>query len=937
MSRIAHIVAGALALSACLPAAPAGAQTTRVSVATDGTQANGPSKDVVISRDGKIVAFSSDASNLVTGDTNGVRDVFVRDIAGNTTTRISVASDGTERPEASGAADVTLVGLPVTFPGTGGLAISDDGNIVAFTSSAAFDAADVNSCADAGSTVPCVDIYVRDRTSGQTTRVSVASDGTQANGHSTQPRLSGDGRYVLFASTANNLVVGDTNNVSDIFLHDRVTHATTRVSVGAAGQQGTFASTNPTISADGRVVGFIANPSSFGDLLPATCGDPCARAFVRTLANVASVRWLPLSPSWEQNPPSPSMNRVFASRLLFNADGTLAIVQIGFQASLQSFSTFEYHDLESGAITVSSGPFGARSLGLSATSDGRTVAVATGASDMLSISASAWILVIDRSFNFYQPVPATPSGVWTVSPSLSATGRLLAFSSEETALVIGDTNSAADIFVLDRDPDNDGMPTVWETFYGLDPNAANGAVDTDSDGQTNLQEYLAGTHPTATQTRYFAEGAANSFFSTRIALANPGATDAAVLVRFLGQNGLRSAIHVTVPANSRRTLLPRQYSTAPDAAFSSIVESDQPIVSDRLMTWDATGYGSSLETSVAAPGTTWYLAEGATGSSYSLYYLLQNPGDIDTDATVTYLLPTPQPPVTKTYHVPANSRFTIDVRGEAASLAHAEVSAKITSTQPLVVERSLYMSAPGQPFAAGHDGAALPAPATRWFLAEGATGFFDEYVLIANADASRAQIKVTYLLEGGQAFSEAFPVDGNSRYTIDVKSRDPRLLSTPVSVIVESTNSVPVVVERAMWWPHGNWYEASLSAGVTATGTKWAFAEGEKSTIATTVTNKTQTYVLIANTDLTTAATVTVTLLRETGAPLTTTVPVPAKSRRTVDLASAFPGLVDGLYGIVVESNGVPIVAERAIYSTIDGVTYAAGATSVGTNLAPVP
>jgi Tol biopolymer transport system component len=927
-------------MAVCLSAAPAGAQVTRVSLASDGTQANGPSKEVVISRDGKILAFSSDASNLVTGDTNGVRDVFVRDIAGTTTTRVSVASDGTERPGASGAPDYTRGG--VLLPGTDALAISDDGNLVAFASSAAFDAADVYACTEAGNVAACVDIYVHDRTSGQTTRVSVASDGTQGNGHSTHPRLSGDGRYVVFESTASNLVTGDTNGESDVFLHDRTTHATTRVSLGPHGEQLTFASTAPAISANGAVVAMVTTITTFAaPPFSLTCSpelllpfnDPCTRALVRTLAS-GEAQVLPLGPAFRSKAPY-----LQASRVALSANGRIVIVRLG-QAS------FEFHDLDTGTIRHSAIYAGQDSLGMTATDDGRSVAEAsrrTPSGQYLPAPGST-LAVFDRFTDLPENLSATG---WNASPSLSGSGRFLAFSADDASLVAGDTNGAADIFIQDRDPDQDGQPTVWETFYGLNPNVSDGALDSDDDGQTNLQEYQASTHPKGTQTRYFAEGAYNDFFVTRLALLNPNATPAAVTVRLLGENGQQASLVVSIPAHARRTVSPSLYAgTAPDWVFSTIVESDQPIVSDRLMTWDRSGYGngygSSLETSVAAPGTTWYLAEGATGSTYSLYYLLQNPGDTDTEATVTYLLPTPQAPIVKTYPVAAHTRVTIDVRGEAPALAHAEVSAKITSVQPLVVERSLYMSTPTQPFAAGHDGAGIAAPATRWFLAEGATGFFDEYVLIANADASAAQIKVTYLLEAGQSFSESFQVAGNSRYTVDVKSRDPRLLSTPVSVIVESTNSVPVVVERAMWWPHGNWYEASLSAGVTGAGTKWAFAEGQEYSYADRripgMSVKIQTYVLIANTDPTHSGTATITLLRESGAPLTATVPILANERTTVDIGAKFPDAANAfLFGIIVESDGVPIVAERAIYSSIDGVTYGAGATSVGTNLAPVP
>jgi archaellum component FlaF (FlaF/FlaG flagellin family) len=106
------------------------------------------------------------------------------------------------------------------------------------------------------------DVFVHDRVTGQTTRVSVASDGTQGNGHSGSPSISADGRYVAFSSSASNLVPGDTNGRGDVFVHDRLTGQTTRVSVASDGTQGNGDSWWPSISADGRYVAFASEASN---------------------------------------------------------------------------------------------------------------------------------------------------------------------------------------------------------------------------------------------------------------------------------------------------------------------------------------------------------------------------------------------------------------------------------------------------------------------------------------------------------------------------------------------------------------------------------------------------------------------------------------------------------------------------------------------------
>lgn len=111
----------------------------------------------------------------------------------------------------------------------------------------------------------CVHIYVHDRQTGQTTLVSVSSEGDIGNDSSSSPSISGDGRYVAFSSVADNLVEVDTNNLEDVFVHDRVTGQTKRVSVSEKGVQGNAMALNPVISGDGR---YIAFDSDADNLVP---------------------------------------------------------------------------------------------------------------------------------------------------------------------------------------------------------------------------------------------------------------------------------------------------------------------------------------------------------------------------------------------------------------------------------------------------------------------------------------------------------------------------------------------------------------------------------------------------------------------------------------------------------------------------------------------
>jgi Tol biopolymer transport system component len=212
-------------------------ETIRVDVGPGDVQANGECARPVISGDGNLVAFESAATNLekptVLGkstDTNKARDVFVRDLAAKTTTRISVTTDGKQ-----GAGESVRP------------AISADGRYVAFQSDAPLQSDDANKKTD---------IYVRDLQNNDTTRVSIGPGGVEGNGGSFSPSLSTDGRFLTYWSNASDLVPGDTNKTGDIFVFDRNDGSTARVSLGSGEVQGDGMSSDPSISPDGRYVTF---------------------------------------------------------------------------------------------------------------------------------------------------------------------------------------------------------------------------------------------------------------------------------------------------------------------------------------------------------------------------------------------------------------------------------------------------------------------------------------------------------------------------------------------------------------------------------------------------------------------------------------------------------------------------------------------------------
>jgi TolB protein len=219
----------------------------RATVGVGGAQPNNSSDGAVISANGRFVVFRSEANNLVTGDTTGVWDVFVRDLQSGTTERVSVTSN-----------EIAIDGLSWSP------SISGDGRYVVFQSTAALVPGDTNGHAD---------VYLRDRTAGTTERISVSSTGSQGNRESYVPSgqvgvMSPDGRFVAFLSGADNLVPGDTNAVWDVFVRDRQLGLTERISVSSSEAQATAMSFGGPVSSDGRYVAFISSAPNLvaGDL-----------------------------------------------------------------------------------------------------------------------------------------------------------------------------------------------------------------------------------------------------------------------------------------------------------------------------------------------------------------------------------------------------------------------------------------------------------------------------------------------------------------------------------------------------------------------------------------------------------------------------------------------------------------------------------------------
>jgi hypothetical protein len=363
-------------------------------------------------------------------------------------------------------------------------------------------------------------------------------------------------------------------------------------------------------------------------------------------------------------------------------------------------------------------------------------------------------------------------------------------------------------------------------------------------------------------------------------------------------------------------------------AVSTIVTSTAglPLVVERSMFWDTSYYGSHGGTAVDGPRTKWYFAEGSQGF-FATFLLLANSSAQPATVQVSFLTES-NGTVVKTFQVAPTARLTVSA-GLIPELINRSFAMVVDSNIPIIAERSMYFGTK-RFWDGGHESAGVSAPATSWFLAEGATGpFFDTFILVANPNASPAHVVLNFLTDQGQTITKNFTVAANARLTVNMEGESPLLANAAASTTI--TSDVPIIVERAMYWP-GNgleWSEAHNSFGLTALATKWGLSEGRVGTDRAFAT-----YILLANPNPAQAANVRITYLRTNGTTVVKTYTVNPSSRFNIEVNSRAPELVNESFGALIEvTNGVPIAVERSMYNNSLGEVWAAGTNAVGTPL----
>jgi hypothetical protein len=418
----------------------ASAQTTRISVDSSGAEANDDSHEGSLSADGTIVAFQSLASNLVPGDTNHSWDAFVRDLATGVTERVSVSSSGVQ---ANGSSQWAV--------------ISADGRCVAFSSYASnLVASDTNGCND---------VFVHDRSTGITERVSVSSSGSESGFTiDTWPSLSADGRFVSFSSLASNLVDGDTNQSWDVFVHDRATGITERVSVDSSGAEGNRESSIfSTISADGRFVAFSSAASNL--VADDTNGSP--DCFVHDRATGITER-VSVDSSGAQTRGGSDIARISADGSVVGFISTADDLVANDDNSMQDVFVRDRARGVTEIVSVDSsgGSANRDSYAPWVSADGRFVLFESSSSDLVDgdDNGATDAFLHDRASGSTERVSVGPSGAEAAGISyasgISANGRTVAFFSGAGNLVADDANHVFDVFVNELG----ALPGTWLNY-----------------------------------------------------------------------------------------------------------------------------------------------------------------------------------------------------------------------------------------------------------------------------------------------------------------------------------------------------------------------------------------------------------------------------------------------------------------------------------------
>jgi autotransporter-associated beta strand protein len=332
-------------------------------------------------------------------------------------------------------------------------------------------------------------------------------------------------------------------------------------------------------------------------------------------------------------------------------------------------------------------------------------------------------------------------------------------------------------------------------------------------------------------TWFFAEGS-QGFFSTYVQITNQQAVPILVKLTFLRENAtpvqrtyfMGALSRFTVDCGTVPELANSSFSIVVDGLSTMVSGLGAPVTAERAMYFGSTParlFTGGHESPGAAPASSWFFAEGATGTFFDTFLLFGNINLTDATVTLQYLLDTGET-VTRVKTVPAQGRLTVNIGQEDdPRLHHAAVSTLVTSDVPIVAERSMYWGGDGElPWSEAHNSFGVVELGLHWALAEGRIGGpldFRTYILLANPQTEAADVTVTFLRESGVPIVKTYTVPPTSRFNIDVGTDVPEMSDESFGAEILVTNGMRIAVERSMYWDAGG---VLFKGGTNATGVR---------------------------------------------------------------------------------------------------------------------
>ncbi len=823
-----------------------------ISVSSAGVKSNGNCSNPVMSGEGRYVAFSSQATDLVDGrTTDGYWQVYRRDTITGETVLVSQSATGVVGNNDSDQPSICAAnGTVVTFYSTATNLIDGtptSGNQI-FAKNLATGAVNVVSCSATGvlGNGACYDAFINysgmyvvfksyssnlidgDPTStvgnifrknlftGAVDLCSQSLTAVHGNGPCRNPVLTMDGNIAIFSSTASNLIDGTPTGAEQVFRKNLTTGVVDLVSKSALGAQGNATSMLPTTSFQGDRIAFQSDASNL--TVVATSGT---NVFLKDMTSgaVTLISSSSTGVPGNANSGQPSMD-YNASRVAFNSDATNLV-------DAYTSGTIYVKNTQTGVTyqgDVSAAGVPANGIGFlpCVSPNAAFLAWTSGATNLIPGDLMTGLNI------FRKQLPAAPNP----SSFFFAEGTTRA-GFEEYLCIMNPTGTAEDAVITYMFPDGTTQgqlvsvgATTRMTIRVNDVVGANrdvsvmvgcdGTIVAERPMYMNYGGIWTGAHdvigaPQPYTSFYFAEGTTRAGFDEYLCLMNPYPTATTAYVTYIFQGETPVQYPVPLGATTRVTIRVNDV-VGPNRDVSMLVTADSPIVAERPMYMDYADAWPGAHDVVGAtePLTSFYFAEGTTRAGFEEYLCLLNPSPAATVAHVTYMFPGG---ATQAQEVPlaGNTRVTIRVRDVVG--ADRDVSVRITANAAIVAERPMYCAYGGS-WTGAHDVIGIQGPEVTFNFAEGSTraGIFDEYLCLMNPYTLATTAHVIYMFPDGTTTVRNVPIGATERVTIKVN--DVVGYDKDVSMLV--TSDAGIVAERPMYCCYGGvWPGATDVIGYT--------------------------------------------------------------------------------------------------------------------------